>query len=278
MSKLHVVIVGHVCIDHNTSENANYSSWGSSVLYMTQVFQKQFHLYPIAISSYGPDLLPYLPQVSLLPEEPNQTKTLIYENDTMHGKRTQRCRNTEAAGAPTIDGKMAAVLAQADIVIVGTLLPNYSSAYLQQLLSHTQTDCLKVLCPQGYFRKLDAQGAVQPRDFNEALHILPLFDLTMYSEEDHPLAFEYAKRWKRTVRSEIIVTQSSKGATIVGTKHDIHIPTTPIAPDRIVDSVGCGDTFAAAVAYHYYMTKDLRQAVTAAHQIAAAKLLATPTK
>jgi hypothetical protein len=54
-----VVIVGHVCIDENKTENTAYSSWGSSVLYIDNVFQKEYDLKPAILTEYGPDILQY---------------------------------------------------------------------------------------------------------------------------------------------------------------------------------------------------------------------------
>lgn len=276
MKTPNIVLVGHVCIDHNKSEHASYESWGSSVLYMATSFHKQFGADPIAVSSYGPDLLPFLPDVKLLPAEPNQENTLIYENDSSSGKRTQKCHNLETAIPPEITPEIVNTLQAADILVVGTLLPNYPASYLKQLMSHVRSEALKVLCPQGYFRHINSAGQVEPRDFDEALAIAPLFDLVMYSEEDYPEAFKLAKSWKHTMQTEVIVTQSAKGATIVGKDSDRQIPTTPIAPEDIVDSVGCGDTFAAAVTYSYYQSKDLASAILDGHHAAARKLLTTP--
>jgi sugar/nucleoside kinase (ribokinase family) len=245
---------------------------------MATSFQKQFGAEPIAVTSYGSDLLPYLPKIKLLPGKPNQANTLIYENDSSTGRRTQKCYNLDSAIPPEITPEIISALATADIVVVGTLLPNYPADYLRELLSYAKGGALKVLCPQGYFRRIDPEGHVEQRDFEEALDIVPMFDLIMYSEEDYPQAFELAKSWKQTMATEVIVTQSAQGATIIGKDKDIHVPTKPIAPEDIVDSVGCGDTFAAAVTYSYYDSRDLSVAILDGHQAAAKKLLTTPTK
>ncbi len=278
MSSPKVVLVGHVCVDHNKSEHATYESWGSSVLYMATSFHKQFGLHPLAISSYGPDLLPYLPDVQLLPASPNQPNTLVYENNSTSGKRVQHCHNIGSAGPPELSADEIQMLREADIIVVATLLPNYSADYLRTLLANTKPNVLKVLCPQGYFRHITKEGRVEPRDFAEAADVVPLFDIVMYSEEDYPQAFELAKTWKQRMDTEVIVTQSAAGATIVSKDQDKHIPTTPIAAKDIVDSVGCGDTFAAAVTYSFYRSHNLPEAILDGHHAATKKLLSVPTK
>lgn len=278
MDSPNTVIVGHVCVDHNTTENANYINWGSSALYIAQYLQAQHYLVPLVVSNYGPDLMPYLPAVDMLPGRPNQEKTLLYENDTRATPRIWKAYNTEFAEPPELTPAVIAALEQADILIVATLLPNYSAAYLRQLLSHTKDSCFKVLCPQGYFRNIQANGLVVPHDFAQAVDIVPLFDVVIYSEEDHPQAFKVAEGWVRVApKSQIVVTQGANGASIINKNGVKHIPTTPIPEEKIVDSVGCGDVFDAAVAYAYFKNKDLPKAIALAHKAAAKKLLTTPS-
>jgi sugar/nucleoside kinase (ribokinase family) len=277
MKSPNILLVGHVCIDHNKSEHSSYESWGSSVIYMATSFQKQFNATPRILTSYGPDLSAFLPDVTLLPAIPTQPDTLIYENDSTSGRRIQHCHNLESATPPELTAEAIEAVESADIIVVATLLPNYPATYLKTLLESAKPGTLKVLCPQGYFRSISEEGLVQPRDFEEAPQIVPLFDLVMYSEEDYPRAFELAKTWKRTMPTEIIVTQSADGATIVSESGEQHIPTTPIAQEDIIDSVGCGDTFAAAVTYNYYLSNDLPSAILEGHAAAAKKLLTTPT-
>lgn len=277
MSQPSIVILGHACIDHNTSEHATYTSWGSSVLYMAQYYQKHHAIRPTVITSHGPDMLAYLPgTITLMPSSPNQPDTLVYENDSSTSRRTQHCHNQASAIPPAITPDIITTVGQADIIIVATLLPNYPAEYLQNVLSYARSDSLKVLCPQGYFRHIAANGRVHPREFVEASDILPLFDLVMYSEEDHPKAMVIAKQWKQSLGTKIIVTQNASGATIVEADENMHIPTHAIPQKDIVDSVGCGDTFAATVALNYYDTKTLPTAILAGHEAAGQKLLSAP--
>jgi hypothetical protein len=277
METPNIVLVGHVCVDHNTTEHATYTSWGSSVLYMAKYLQATYFVVPLVISNYGSDIVPYLPVVEMLPEKPNTEQTLIYENDTRTLPRIWRAHNTEYAEAPAITPRVIEALQEADIVVVATLLPNYPPEYVQELLSHVKPSCLRVLCPQGYFRHINEDGLVVPRDFDEAPEIVPMFDLVIYSEEDNPHAFEIAKEWQQTSEgAKVIVTQGPKGASIVGQEGIQHIPTTPLTPEEIVDSVGCGDIFAATAMYAYYQSQDLEAAIRKAHKAAAAKLLAVP--
>jgi hypothetical protein len=275
MQQPNIVIVGHICIDHNTTESKSYTSWGSGVLYMTQYFQDTHQLTPTAITNYGSDILPYLPSVNLLPTHPNQEKTLVYENDTRSQPRIWRAHNIEFAEAPALTPEVVKAIQEADIVIVAVLLPNYSAAYIRELLGHATPGTLRVLCPQGFLRAIGPDSLVTPREFEEADAVTPLFDLVIYSEEDHPAALDLARRWKQATDADIVVTQGARGAHIVGRQYDLQVPTEALAPDEIVDSVGCGDVFAATLTYDFYLSKNLRHAVLEAHQAARRKLLNT---
>jgi sugar/nucleoside kinase (ribokinase family) len=245
---------------------------------MAQYYQKQHGIPPTVITSYGPDMLTYLPDVTLIPATPNQPDTLVYENDSRKGKRVQHCHHLSSAVPPAITAEISEAIRLADIIIVATLLPNYPVGYLREILGQSSSHSLKALCPQGYFRHVTDEGLVQPREFTEAADIIPLFDLVIYSEEDHPAALDLAKQWKQSLATKVIVTQSADGATIVEANNDIHIPTRPIPLKDIVDSVGCGDTFAATVAYNYHLTKNLSAAILEGHKAAGQKLLsATPS-
>jgi hypothetical protein len=271
-----IVIVGHICIDHNTTESKTYTSWGSGVLYMAQYFQRTHHLQPVAVTNYGPDILPHLPAVSLLPANPTQPQTLVYENDTRTHPRVWRAHNTGWAGEPALTSEVIQAIQSADIIILAVLLSNYTPGYIRQLLSYARPEALRMLCPQGFFRHVEADGLVVPRQFKEAGAVVPLFDVVVYSEEDHPAALDIAKTWKQTMDTEIVVTRGANGASIVEKDQVIHVPTTPLTPEEIVDSVGCGDVFAATLIHALYVSKDVHKAIVEAHQAARRKLLDTP--
>jgi hypothetical protein len=276
MKKPNIVLIGHVCIDHNTTENATYTSWGSSVLYIANYLQTAYFTTPLISTSYGPDILPYVPEVNLLPDKPNEAQTLLYENDTSVIPRVWRAHNTQFAQPPDITPQLIQALNQADIIMVATLLPNYGPEYIAELLGHGKPAALKVLCPQGYLRHVNSDGLVESRDFTEAAELIPQFDLVIYSEEDHPQALEIGRTWQSSApNTHIIITQGEKGASIIEQDTTTQIPTTPLDPEEIVDSVGCGDVFDAAVSIAYYQSRDLPAAVKLAHIAAAKKLLNT---
>lgn len=269
-----IVLIGHVCIDHNETEHAKYVGWGSGVLYTAKYFQDKLALKPKIITQYGPDLLPYSSEFAIYPDQPPYDGTLIYENTIVNGKRTQRCLNIDDSRPLQLNPDEKALIGDADIVIFATLLPNYSVQYVQDLMALAPQRSLKMLCPQGYFRQVDEQGNVSPRLFSEATELLSLFDIAVYSDEDYPDALGVAREWSQSIDTKLVVTQGPKGATIVSDGHIEQIPTEAVAPDDIVDSVGCGDVFAAATIYELYKNSDIVLAIQAAHKVAHDKLLA----
>jgi sugar/nucleoside kinase (ribokinase family) len=273
-----VVIVGHVCIDHNVTEHATYHSWGSPAMYIDDYYQKSLAIKPKIITSYGPDFLPYSAHVELIPSKPQQQSTLLYRNIITTDLRTWYCEHTAYAVPPKLTPEAVAALQQADICILGLLLPNYPANYAKELLRHTRPDCIKGMVTQGYLRNVGMDSKVTPRDFAEAAEVLPLFNVAVLSDEDHPQAAAMAKRWKRLPGvQDIVLTHGPRGAGIVGPKSEEIIPTSPLRDEDIVDSVGCGDVFFGSLMYEYFLSGDLASAIANAHVAARKKLLAIPS-
>lgn len=275
MKQPSIVFVGHVCIDHNISEHTRYTDWGSGVLYMADFAQKRLGVTPTVLTRYGIDFLHYRAEFNLWPRRPHNIRTLVYKNITDVTGRVQYCHFAAKALPPTLDVHARKILAEADIVVLASLLPNYSVKYVQKLLKYCRSDCLKVCCPQGYFRSVDGGGIIKPRQFIEAAELVPLFDLTIISEDDHPEATAQAHTWKHhTPAANIVITRGPNGASIVTPTGEEQIKTKSVAEDDVVDSVGCGDVFAMMAAYKFYETRDLGQAILSANEAARKKLLA----
>ena len=271
------VILGHICIDHNEVENASYTSWGSSALYTARYFQDHFGSEPAVIGTYGSDFSMYRAGFMLYPEKPTAERTLRFENVIgADKKRIQFAYNAADSIEPLLTPQTIKLIENAEILIVATLLSNYTASYIKEALSHARPSCLKALIVQGYLRSVGEDGHIGIRDFSESEGVLPNFDIAVFSDEDHPHIEELAAKWKNeSPATQIVMTQGPKGASIVENDGARNIPTTPIPTGEIVDSVGCGDVFTAALAYHYFKGSDIVGAVTAAHRAARRKLLAT---
>ncbi len=211
----------------------------------------------------------------MIPAEPDQPGTILYRNIITPDLRTWYCEHAAYATPPPLDATAIKALQQADICILATLLPNYPVEYVQEVLSYTKTDCVTALCTQGYMRTISTLNKIKPRDFVEAAQLLPLFDITVLSSDDHPEAPTIAHDWKHTKGSRnIILTQGADGASILTADGMEHIPTIVVHDEDIIDSVGCGDVFLGSLVYEYYGNRDIKRAVVRAHTAARNKLLA----
>ena len=267
-----IVLCGHVCIDVNTSEDATYTSWGSALMYMAHYFQDQLKIDPVLIAAHGRDFEQYAKGVTFLTVSEDD-HTLIYKNHTINSRRLQQCEHVADAKPVSITAAVKDSVAQADIVCVAPLLPNFSAAYVRELLSSKKSKSLAVLLPQGYLRTVDHEGYVQPREFEEASAIIALFDMVILSEDDHRNCMQLAQQWARQApQAAIIVTQGSRGASLISADDVKPVETEPVAENRIVDSVGCGDTFSAALMYSYLQGGDIIAAIQAGNAAARAKL------
>jgi sugar/nucleoside kinase (ribokinase family) len=275
MKEPSVVIVGSLVIDHNRVEKTAYVRWGSPAMFITHYLKAHHTFIPTVIASYGPNFLPYLDGIAIIPGQPNLETTVEFENIIIAGHRTQYCHFGQAP-LPPIESEAEAALSKADILVLAPLTPFYSAAFVEILMKSVPARCLKVLLPQGYLRAIGRNDLVEPREFVEVADILPYFDIVVLSDEDHPSAKEVVHDWKHLSRiTAIVLTENAFGADIIGEHSVEHVPTIPVLPEEIVDSVGLGDVFSAALAYHFYRTSDLVAAVEAGHRAAREKLLAS---
>jgi sugar/nucleoside kinase (ribokinase family) len=269
---MNIALVGHVCIDENVSENVSYVSWGSALIYIATYYRNHTEDTVSLIAPYGRDFLPYANNVHMVNDAQGE-HTLIYKNTSNHGRRIQYCENAEYAKPLPPDDVIKRAITQADIVIFAPLLPNYSIAYVTELLSAKRDNCLTALLPQGYFRHIAGDGRVLHRDFDEASELLPLFDMMIFSEDDAPKAVTILQSWaKQNSGMKIIMTQGDKGASWVRERDVLHVGTKPVPKKEIVDSVGCGDTFSAAAIRNYFYSKDTQAAINAGNEAASDKL------
>lgn len=263
-----ISIFGHVCIDKNISEHSQYMGAGSPAMFISKTFRESKDCDVKIISTYGTDFLKYLNDVSIFPTIPNGDKTLAYENITIGSKRTQKARFREQAVSPTLSQELFNTIKQTDIAFFTPLLPNYSKDYIQQIVNHLDSDSLKILLPQGYFRDFDSDDNVTLRNFDEADQILPYMDIVIASEQDYPDIIETQKKWALSHNIISIVTLGEKGAIAFQGEKTIHLPTQKVRPEDIIDSVGSGDIFAAGFGYQYKLSKDVKQSGDYANKLA----------
>ncbi len=268
-----VLLVGHVCLDHNVSENSSYVGPGSALVYMADYFQHQLEITSDLLAPYGRDFLQYSGELNLL-SQPQGNQTLLYKNLTRDNKhRSQQCEHIEAAEPITLTDELLARAHEADIICLAPLLPNYSLDYVRRLLVAKKPAGISLLSPQGYLRNIDSRGNVYSKEFENAEEIVPLFDLVVLSEDDHTDAFYHASRWAQVApKTHIVMTQGSFGASLINSEGVENVATNPVPESSVVDSVGCGDTFCAATANAYFHKPDIIAAIRAGNQAAGTKL------
>jgi sugar/nucleoside kinase (ribokinase family) len=248
-------------------------------MYINAYYRTKLGINPPVITSYGPDFSQYAELVDLIPDKPQQNGTFIYRNIVTADLRTRYVEHTAYAVPPQLNTQVIQALRQADILIFGLLLPNYPADYIRQIVSYTKPDCLKGMIAQGYLGRVGLDSQVTPRDFPEANEVLPLMDVTVYSNDDHPKAMAMAGSWSQLPGvKDIVVTEGPDGASIFNAFGRQAIPTKPVDDNDAVDSVGCGDVFFGALMHQYYETRDLAAAVSEANAAARSKLLTIPAE
>lgn len=269
---MNIELVGHVDIDHNVSERATYTAAGSPAMFMHRVLRRLPGVQVTLAASYGADYVDYLQaqEVDIYPSAPNiKGNTLVYENTSYpDGSRIQRAYNRKEARPVPLDSQLRSTLSQADLVLFGPILPNISPRYYEQVAEAVKKDALKVLLPQGHYRRFDRRNNVIGREFAEADQVLPNIDLVIVSEQDNPNMLLTAQEWVQRHDLISIVTLGEKGAVAFTASSEVRLPTTPLPEADIVDSVGSGDIFSAGFAYWLRQTGNIEEAGRRANALA----------
>jgi sugar/nucleoside kinase (ribokinase family) len=268
-----IVIIGHICIDHNVSEKTSYIGPGGPGKFINKALSKINNCQISIIAPYGRDFLSYTKGQKILPAKPTINSTLTYENITQNGKRIQKALNRKEARPVKIQKEESKIIEQADVIFITPLLPNFTANYIKKINRLAKKNVIKVLLPQGYFRSFDAKNKVTFRKFLEASKVLPLIDFAIVSNRDYPNIENLSSVWARKYKTTIIITLEDKGALIVEKDKKTLVPTKAVDKNRIIDSVGCGDVFSAGFAYGYFNTKSLIKAVDFANKLARKHLL-----
>lgn len=263
---MNITILGHVCIDHNKSEGVTYTSAGGPASFMSRVFAHIPHITTNIISPYGKDFSPYLQSGIIYPKEPNNEKTLIYENSSQANLKIQKSFNREFSYPPQITDELLSIIQASDILFVAPLTPFYDVDYVKKCLAVTKKDSLKILLPRGYYRDFTDEDEVIERNFDEAEDFITHFDFIITSEQDHHDMMHITRKWAK--ETNVIMTLGEKGAMYLDSTHSYIVPTKPVSYKDIIDSVGGGDIFSAIFGYEYYLTHDVRKSMELANNVA----------
>ena len=115
---------------------------------------------------------------------------------------------------------------------------------LDRSLFGTTSSVATVLVAQGYLREWSADGAIRPREWEDADEIVPLVSAVVLSEDDVAGDLRAPRRWARSGR--VYVTLAERGVLVLDRGAETTIAGYPVA--RVVDPTGAGDAFAAGLA------------------------------
>jgi sugar/nucleoside kinase (ribokinase family) len=113
----------------------------------------------------------------------------------------------------------------------------------RSLFGTTSADAT-VLVAQGYLREWAADGAIRPREWEDADEIVPLVSAVVLSEDDVAGDLSAPRRWSRNGR--VYVTLAERGVLVLDRDSESTIAGYPA--ERVVDPTGAGDAFAAGLA------------------------------
>jgi sugar/nucleoside kinase (ribokinase family) len=115
---------------------------------------------------------------------------------------------------------------------------------LDRSLFGTTSPTATVLVAQGYLREWAADGAIQPRPWDDAHEIVPFVSAVVLSEDDVAGDLSAPRRWARSGR--VYVTLAERGVLVLDRGAEKTVPGYPV--QRVVDPTGAGDAFAAGLA------------------------------
>jgi sugar/nucleoside kinase (ribokinase family) len=122
--------------------------------------------------------------------------------------------------------------------------------------------------PQGWMRRLGADGRVEPAPWESADEVLPHTQLLALSDEEVAIDGERAREWLQRVPLAA-VTQGARGAILFVNGERYHVDADPA---REVDPTGAGDVFATALLVAYQRDGNPWEAAAAAACVAAASV------
>lgn len=272
---MRVIVLGHVCIDHNLTEHAEYTSAGSPAMFISKIFKNLPDVDLTIVARYGEDFVQYTEGVHFVPRKPLNIRTLVYQNTVKNSVRIQKAFHRATALPVEMNNTVRSLIKSADLIVVAPLLPNFTERYIKQVKRNANPQSVRVLLPQGYFREFDEEHIVKQCQFREEDQILRHFNFVILSDEDHPQAVSLAKRLvKKNVTT--LITKGAEGVDIYSKKNIQRVATNPVHTEQVVDSVGSGDIFSAGFIWKYFQNEDIIEACKFANSIARKCLFFTP--
>ena len=137
---------------------------------------------------------------------------------------------------------------------------------LDRSLFGTTSSAANVLVAQGYLREWAADGAIQPRAWEDAEEIVPLVSGVVISEDDVAGDLSAPRRWARN--GCVYVTLAERGVLVLDRGSETTIAGYPA--ERVVDPTGAGDALVATLTAALTRRRPLETAASLAVAAAAA--------
>lgn len=266
---LRALIYGNLTNDLILVKDKSYLTPGGAGFYTARTLSN-LNTKVTLVSPYGTDFPKNkLPGINFIPNKPNTSKTLRFINSYhSDGTRTQIVENYKKANLLLPDDIDDTLLKNKEILIVAPVINNISSLNLEKL-SSIGSFKLKVLIPQGLFRKID-NFTVKSDCCDYPTRIFKNFDIIVVSEKDFPGINDLAKEWG-SGNTMTIVTRSFNPASVYYQGSRVDYPA--FKSPQSIDETGAGDIFAAAFTFAYYKSQNIENSINFAH---AAALLSLP--
>lgn len=269
--KMNALIIGNLTIDINITETGIYNGVGGSSFFCGKILSGLGAKVEIA-SPRGEDFPDeMLKGMTLHPAKPVTKNTLTFKNIINNKSRRQIVLH--AADAGTFKARDIPD-SNCDTVLVTPLIDNMDKAF-HLCVKDKFPRALRVLLPQGLFRKIGDNGQVTRKNWNDAKNISALYKIIVFSREDVQDADAFAQNLSKG-ETIAVVTKDKDGCTVFVNGKKTDFPA--FKAKSIIDSTGAGDIFAAALAYDYFRYSDPYSSCKYANKIASQSLQFLPNE
>jgi len=269
------IIFGNLTIDENIILGKKFSSPGGSAYFCAKTLEN-LGIIPTIVARYGKDFpKKYLAKSIFYPLKASDDKTLFFRNlYTKNGNRYQWIKNQQYAEPIPMEEIPQDIIQNKEIIIVAPLINNITSKQINRICCY-YSDRIKILLPQGLYRKVTKGGSILHQNWSQAEEIIPLFDIIIFSNKDYYKANKLAKNWSRK-GAVVIVTKSGQGCNVYQRGQIFLIKARQVI--KIVNLSGAGDIFAAAFAYDYYKSRKAIDSAIFANAVSAYSLRFMPNQ
>lgn len=259
MVSVDTLIIGNLVLDRNN--NGKYEGPGGSSYFIAKALNL-LGVQSTIVSQRGDDYpKKYLQNLNIFPEHPVQSNTIIFENNTVGGKRIQKTINWDYAHLPFPSDMSSDVMANTRYLIFCPIIDNLSLNKLKEWKGKINPK-KSILLPQGLLRKISEDGTILKQEpLNLEKYIVEV-DYVIYSDEDILDSHKKAEQWSKK-GPIVIVTLDKLGCDVYIKGIKKHFDTYP--NNNIKSLIGLGDVFAAVFFASIVKGKSIDEAIKLAN-------------